>query len=69
MLGAGLLPGDYVVVQRGVKPALGNLIVVIVDQDYRIREWTKDNNGYYLKSATKKYKDIRPNRSLEVYGL
>ena len=69
MVDAGLLDGDYVIVERGLKPAIGDIVVAVVDRDYTIKEWAKDDNGPYLKPANKRYKDIRPNESLEIFGV
>lgn len=69
MINAGLISGDYVVVQRDQEANLGDIVVGIVDGDYTVKYLDIDDSGTYLKAANKAFPDIRPKESLAIYGV
>lgn len=69
MIGAGLLPGDTVVVERNAVPDVGAIVVAQVDGELTIKELARDRQGYYLRPANPKHQDIRPTTGLEVLGV
>lgn len=68
MKGAGLLPGDIVVVKKRVPASIGDIVVARVDGDFTVKYLAKDKLGYYLKPANDKFDDIRPIGDLDLYG-
>jgi len=69
MIDAGLISGDYVVVQKDQEANPGDIVVGIVDGDYTVKYLDIDDNGTYLKAANKDFPDIRPKESLKIYGV
>jgi SOS-response transcriptional repressor LexA len=69
MTEAGLLPGDYVVIQKGGQAKVGDIVVAPTGQDYTVKFLARDDNGYYLKAGNKEYKDIRPLEMMEIFGV
>ncbi len=69
MTEAGLLPGDYVVVQKGADAKVGDIVVAATGQDYTVKFLARDDSGYYLKAGNKEYKDIRPVKLMEIFGV
>ncbi len=69
MSGAGILPGDIVLVEKGVTPKPRDIVVAQVDDDWTIKYFVKDNAGVRLDPANPKYRFIRPKRSLVIGGV
>lgn len=69
MIDAGLLPGDYAVIQKGTPAKAGDIVVAVVDREYTIKYLAEDKDGFYLKPGNSEYRDIRPEESLELFGL
>lgn len=69
MINAGLLPGDTVVVKRGVPSKPGDIVVAIIDREYTIKRLAHDSQGFYLLPENPAYKPIRPQMDLEIFGV
>lgn len=69
MIGAGLLPGDTVVVERNAVPEVGAIVVAQIDGELTIKQLARDRQGYYLRPANPKHDDIRPKTGIEVLGV
>jgi len=69
MIDVGLMPGDYVVVQKGAEAKLGDIVVAMVDREYTVKYLAQDHDGIYLRAGNKEYRDIRPKESLETFGV
>jgi len=69
MIDAGLLPGDYVVIQKGTPAKVGDIVVAVIDREFTIKYLAEDKDGFYLRSGNSEYRDIRPSESLELFGL
>ena len=69
MIDAGIQPGDMVIVERGLTPKNGDIVVAHVDDEWTLKYYNKDKDGVRLDPANKKYQTIRPTRSLELGGV
>ena len=69
MIDAGIQPGDMVLVERGLTPKGGDIVVAHVDDEWTLKYYSKDKDGVRLDPANKKYQTIRPTRSLELGGV
>jgi len=69
MIEAGIQPGDIVLVERGVTPKNGDVVMAQVDDEWTLKYYSKDKAGVRLDPANKKYPTIRPKRSLEMGGV
>ena len=69
MIEAGIHAGDLVIVERGVTPRSGQIVVAQVDGEWTLKYYVKDRAGIRLDPANSKYKFIRPQRSLVIGGI
>lgn len=69
MIDAGILPGDVVLVEKGPRPAQNDIVVACVDDEWTLKYYVRDAAGVRLEPANRKYKFIRPQRSLEIGGI
>jgi repressor LexA len=69
MIGAGIFPGDMVLVEKGGTPRLNDIVVAQVDDEWTIKYYMKDADGVRLEAANPRYKTIRPKRSLAIGGI
>ena len=69
MSGAGILPGDLVIVERGREPKPGDIIIAQVDGEWTMKYFQKQNGKVVLKAANKKYPPMAPERELVLGGV
>jgi SOS regulatory protein LexA len=69
MIEAGIQPGDIVLVEKGKNPKTNDIVVAQVDGEWTMKYFVKDGKGVRLEPANRKYRTIRPQRSLEVAGV
>jgi len=69
MTGAGIFPGDIVLVEKGSTPKSNDIVVAQVDEEWTIKYYMKDSNGVRLDAANPQYKSIRPKQSLVIGGI
>jgi repressor LexA len=71
MIGAGILPGDLVIVRQAQEVKEGEIIVAIINSDATVKRFYKENEHVVLKAENKKYPPIRvdPNtEDLQIAG-
>lgn len=66
---AGILPGDIVLVEKGVTPKNNDIVIAQVDEEWTLKYFTQDELGVKLIPANRKYTAIRPRRSLTIGGV
>ncbi len=66
MIDAGILPGDTVLVERGVTPRVGDIVIAEVDGEYTMKYYRVKNKKVYLEAANDKFDDIYPEESLTI---
>ncbi len=69
MSGAGILPGDLAVVERDGPAGNGDLVVALVDGEFTLKHLAQTDGLYVLKPANPDYPVIRPEGTLEIYGI
>lgn len=69
MVEAGLLDGDYVVVERDTLPQVGDIVVAHVDGRYTVKYLAGTASRHYLKAANPQFRDIVAKDRLEIVGL
>jgi repressor LexA len=69
MTGAGILPGDLVIVDRGQTAKSGDIVIAEVDGEWTMKFFKKSGDAVYLVPANPKYKPIRPQRELRITGV
>jgi repressor LexA len=69
MSGAGILPGDMVLVDKGQSPRSGDIVIAEVDGEWTMKYLKKRGQGAVLVPANPKYQPIRPRRELRIAGV
>ena len=69
MIDAGILEGDLVVVEKGAAARRGDIVVAIVDNQFTLKRLDLERGRFVLKAENKAYPVIRPEGTLEVFGV
>lgn len=69
MRDAGILAGDYVIVERGNSAKIGEIVIAEIDGQWAMKYLREDAKGYYLEAANKSYKAIRPKEKLSISAV
>jgi len=70
MRDAGLLDGDFVVVDRAAQPKPGDIVVAVVDEEVTVKRLRAGgSSGWLLEPANIEFQAIRPSASLEMLGV
>jgi repressor LexA len=69
MSGAGILPGDMVVVDKGQQPKSGDIVIAEVDGQWTMKYLNKRGENVILVSANPQYKPIKPTAELKIAGV
>ncbi len=69
MIDAGIMPGDLVLVQKGLTPRNGDVVVACVDHEWTLKFFEKHGSGVRLRAANKKYPVIQPRQELIIAGV
>jgi repressor LexA len=69
MNGAGILPGDMVLVERGLEPHDGDIVIAQIDHSWTMKYFRKRGRKVYLEAANKRYKPFYPKEELKVAAV
>jgi SOS regulatory protein LexA len=69
MSGAGILPGDMVIVDKGQPPKSGDIVIAEVDGAWTMKYLRKRGENVTLLPANPDYKPIRPKSELRIAGV
>jgi repressor LexA len=69
MTGAGIMPGDVIVVERGAEARHGEIVVAEVDGEWTLKRYQRDRSGVKLVAENPKYPEIRPGQNLTIGGV
>lgn len=69
MSGAGILPGDMVIVDRGQTPKSGDIVIAEVDGEWTMKYLERRGNKVTLLPANPKYRPITPKNELKIAGV
>jgi len=69
MSGAGILPGDMVLVDKGQTPKSGDIVIAEVDGEWTMKYLRKRGENVALIPANPNYKPIRPKKELKIAGV
>src|SRR5262249_25408499 len=69
MLDAGILPGDWLLVERGVEPHDGNIVIAQVDGDWTMKYFRRRGRQVFLEAANKDFKPIHPQEELKIAAV
>lgn len=69
MSGAGILPGDMVIVDKGQVPKNGDIVIAEVDGQWTMKYLKKRGDNIVLMPANPKYQPIKPRNELKIAGV
>lgn len=69
MTGAGIMPGDMVLVERGAPARDGDIVVAEVDKAWTIKYLRKRDGQTILEPANPKYRTIVPSEELNIAAV
>jgi repressor LexA len=69
MTGAGIMPNDLVIVDRGQTPKSGDIVIAEVDGQWTMKYLRKRGDSVTLIPANPKYKPIKPKNELKIAGV
>jgi repressor LexA len=69
MSGAGILPGDMVIVDKGQTPKSGDIVIAEVDGQWTMKYLRKRGDSVTLLPANPKYQPIKPKSDLKIAGV
>lgn len=69
MLGAGILPGDTVVVNFYRTPKPGDIVVALIDGESTVKRLVQEGKYVYLKAENPAYHDLHPVSELSIQGV
>lgn len=69
MIGAGIMPEDLVLVERGREPKTGDIVVAEVDGAWTMKYFRRKGKDVYLEAANPKYPNITPVAEMRIGGV
>jgi repressor LexA len=69
MIEAGILPGDLLLVERGLDPRDGDIVIAQVDREWTIKYFRKRGRAVFLEAANKDFKPIHPQEELKIAAV
>jgi repressor LexA len=69
MVDAGIVPGDMVLVEQGVREKDGDIVIAEVDGEWTMKYYRKREGKVYLEAANRRYKPIVPTDELRVAAV
>jgi repressor LexA len=69
MIDAGILEGDLIVVEKSATAKRGDIVVAIVDNQFTLKRLELERGRFVLKPENKAYPMIRPEGTLEIFGV
>ncbi len=65
----GIQDGDFLVVEKGIEPKDGSIVVAEIDGDFTMKFFRKKNGKVCLEAANEEYPDFYPEQSLSVIAV
>ena len=69
MIGAGILPGDLLLVERGAEPHDGDIVIAQVDREWTIKFFRTRGRMVFLEAAHQDFKPIYPTEELQIAAV
>jgi repressor LexA len=69
MIGAGILPGDMLLVERGAEPRDGDIVIAQVDREWTMKYFRRRGRQVFLEAANKEYQPIYPTEELKIAAV
>lgn len=69
MVGAGILDGDLVLVEPGVEPRAGQIVVALIDGESTLKRLVQVEGEFFLKAENPAFAELRPRDDLQIQGV
>jgi len=69
MIDAGILPGDLLLVERGVTPRDGDMVIAQVDREWTMKFFRRRGSTVFLEAANQNYRPIHPQEELTIAAV
>lgn len=71
MVGAGILDGNLLIVDKSLAPSSGDIVIAIVDGDLTVKRFIKHGSKIFLKPENPRFKEIelKDGQELLVWGV
>lgn len=71
MLGAGILPGDYVLVDKSLNPKNNDIVIVRIEDEWTMKYFFREKGRILLKPAHPQYPPLilSQEKDVEVFGV
>jgi DNA polymerase V len=71
MVNAGIFSGDILIVDKSITPTSKNIVVAILNGEFTVKRFIKDNNKIILRPENSKYKEIEINSEddFKIWGV
>ena len=69
MIGAGILPGDMLLVERGAEPRDGDIVIAQIDREWTMKFLRKRGRRVFLEAANQDFKPIYPTEELKIAAV
>lgn len=71
MLGAGIFPGDLLIVDRSLEPLSGKIVLAVINGDFTVKRLRKEGNRISLEAENANYPTIHidPTWEFQVWGV
>lgn len=71
MIGAGIFPGDVLIVDRSLQVRNGDVIVAMLDGEFTLKRFELKNSRVFLKPENIHYPpiEVSPHSEFEVWGI
>lgn len=69
MINAGILEGDYVIVERTQNYTVGDIVIAEINNEWTMKYLRIENKKHYLRAANDEYPDIYPDGDLKIHAV
>lgn len=69
MIGAGIVDGDMLLVERTDKAKTGDIVIASIDGERTVKYLRQKSGKYYLEAANEKYKPLIPKNNLHIEAV
>ncbi len=65
----GILDDDFVIIKKTSEAETGDVVLAVIDDEFTLKTYKKDEQGVYLEPQNKNYPILRPEFSLRIFGV
>lgn len=69
MTGAGIYPGDLLIVDRSIAPRHNHIVIAIIHGEMTLKRLIRQNGRYFLKADNPAYPGFAVTESTEIWGV